>query len=97
MLRRCASSGVGAWCGGMLETGIGRAALIALAAQDGWTLPGDLSATDRFFDRDLTMERFEIENGALRVPDAPGLGVTPDPAALRAFTVRTLDSRHQLS
>lgn len=63
------------WCGGMLETGIGRAANVALAALPGFTLPGDTSASDRYFAEDLT-EPFELVDGRLRVPDGAGLGVT---------------------
>jgi O-succinylbenzoate synthase len=70
----CAARGVPVWCGGMLETGIGRAANLALAALPGFTLPGDVSASDRYFHRDIT-EPFVLEDGRLRVPAGPGLGV----------------------
>ena len=50
----CRSHGVPVWCGGMLETGLGRAANVALAALPGFTLPGDVSASDRYFHRDIT-------------------------------------------
>ena len=65
------------WIGGMLETGVGRAANVALASLPGVTLPGDTSGSDRYFDRDLT-EPFVVEaDGTMRVPDGPGIGVTP--------------------
>ena len=70
----CAARGVPVWCGGMLETGIGRAANLALAALPNFTLPGDTSASDRYFRPDIT-EPFVLENGRLRVPTGPGLGV----------------------
>jgi O-succinylbenzoate synthase len=71
------SEGIPVWCGGMLETGIGRAANLALAALPGFTLPGDTSASDRYFERDLT-EPFVLEpDGTMKVPDGPGLGVEP--------------------
>jgi o-succinylbenzoate synthase len=71
------AAGVPLWCGGMLETGIGRAANVALAALPGFTLPGDTSASERYFDRDLT-EPFVVQpDGTMAVPDGPGLGVTP--------------------
>ena len=70
----CAARGVPVWCGGMLETGIGRAANLALAALPDFTLPGDVSASDRYFHRDIT-EPFVLEDGRLRVPAGPGLGV----------------------
>jgi len=81
----CRDRRVAVWCGGMLETGLGRAANLALAALPGFTLPGDLSASDRYFDRDLT-EPFVIEDGHLRVPDGPGVGAVPDRDALRDLT-----------
>lgn len=81
----CGARGVAVWCGGMLETGLGRAANLALAALPGFTLPGDLSASDRYWRRDLT-EPFVLENGHLRVPGGPGLGVRPDPGYLDELT-----------
>lgn len=78
----CAAHGVPVWCGGMLETGLGRAANLALAAMPGFTLPGDVSASDRFFKTDIT-EPFVLQNGGLRVPSGPGLGVTPSEELLR--------------
>jgi len=83
-------AGVPLWCGGMLETGIGRAANVALASLPGFTLPGDTSASDRYFDRDLT-EPFVVDaDGTMRVPDGPGIGVTPLPDALENATVDRL-------
>ncbi len=81
----CLAAGVAVWCGGMLETGLGRAANLALAALPGFTLPGDLSGSARYFSRDLT-DPFVPQDGRLRVPTAPGLGVQPIPAALRDLT-----------
>lgn len=72
----CVAHGVPAWCGGMLETGFGRAANLAIAALPGCTLPGDVSASSRYYRRDIT-EPFQIENGLMRVPTGPGLGVQP--------------------
>jgi o-succinylbenzoate synthase len=81
----CAANGVPVWCGGMLETGLGRAANVALAALPNFTLPGDTSASDRYFHRDLT-EPFVLADGRLRVPEGPGLGVSPIPGLLEGFT-----------
>ena len=68
------------WCGGMLETGVGRAANVALAALPGFTLPGDTSASDRYYAEDLVEEPFVLGSGVhagqLRVPTGPGTGVT---------------------
>ncbi len=80
-----AAHGVAVWCGGMLETGIGRAANAALAALPGFTLPGDISASDRFYRTDIT-EPFVIHDGHLTVPTGPGLGVTPIPEILEQVT-----------
>jgi len=63
------------WCGGMLETGLGRAANLALAALPNFTLAGDISASARYFAEDIT-EPFALEDGRIAVPTAPGLGVT---------------------
>jgi O-succinylbenzoate synthase len=81
----CVATGVPAWVGGMLDTGLGRAGNVALAALPGFTLPGDLSASARWFDEDLT-EPFVLEDGYLRVPTGPGLGVEPLPHVLAART-----------
>lgn len=88
----CVAHGVPVWCGGMLETGLGRAANVALAALPGFTLPGDISASNRFYTQDLT-EPFVLENGGLAVPTGPGLGVAPLPDRLKEFTVSALDVR----
>ncbi|MCX6502535.1 MAG: o-succinylbenzoate synthase [Microbacterium sp.] len=83
----CRDAGIPVWCGGMLETGIGRAANAALAALPGFTLPGDVSASDRFYHRDIVTEPAVLEDGHVRVPTGPGLGVEIDPLALEEFTV----------
>ena len=76
------------WCGGMLETGIGRAANLALASLPGFTLPGDISASSRYFEEDLT-DPFEVApDGTMAVPDGPGIGVEPHTGRLEAATVR---------
>ena len=84
----CAAHGVPVWCGGMLETGLGRAANVALAALPGCTLPGDTSASDRYYAADIT-EPFVLDAGHLPVPAGSGIGVTPVPDALDAVTVAT--------
>lgn len=84
----CVGNGVAALAGGMLETGVGRAALLAVAALPGFTLTGDCSASERFFgvDGDIT-EPFVIDNRTLRVPTGPGLGVEPIPDRLACCTI----------
>lgn len=81
----CAGHGVPVWCGGMLETGIGRAANVALASLPNFTLPGDTSASGRYWETDIT-EPFVLEDGRIRVPTGPGLGVEPIPEILEKVT-----------
>jgi len=84
----CVARGVPAWCGGMLETGIGRAANVALASLPGFTLPGDLSASNRYFARDVITEPFALApDGTMAVPTGPGLGVEIDLDYLDAVTL----------
>ncbi len=89
----CQAAGVAVWCGGMLETGLGRAANVALAALPGFTLPGDTSGSDRYFAPDIT-EPFVLEDGQLRVPKGPGLGVWPL-ADVLATTTRSVEMVRQ--
>ncbi|MYU06010.1 o-succinylbenzoate synthase [Streptomyces sp. SID8366] len=77
--------GIPVWCGGMLETGIGRAANVALAALPGFTLPGDTSGSHRYFATDVT-EPFVLNDGHLDVLTGPGLGVQPLPDFLDEVT-----------
>lgn len=85
----CARTGTPLWIGGMLETGLGRAANVAVAALPAVTLPGDTSASDRYFATDLT-EPFVLVDGHLAVPTGPGLGRTPDDAVLTDVTSRSV-------
>lgn len=84
-----AALNVPVWCGGMLETGIGRAANLALASLPGFTLPGDISASNRYYAEDIT-EPFTLTDGQISVPEGPGLGVTIRQDVLEeALTSRT--------
>ena len=87
-----AAHGVPVWCGGMLETGIGRAANVALAALPNFALPGDTSASDRYYAHDLTAP-FVLDNGHLRVPTGPGIGVEVLPDRLDEVTRSRQDIR----
>jgi len=82
----CLNRGVPVWCGGMVETGIGRAANAALAALPGFTLPGDISAASRFYRRDIVRDPITVEDGQVRVPDAPGMGFELDHEFLDSIT-----------
>ena len=81
----CVNEGIPVWCGGMLETGIGRAANVALAALPGFTLPGDTSASSRFYRQDIT-EPFVMQDGFLEVPQGLGIGRVPDADYLESIT-----------
>ena len=81
----CAEHGLAVWMGGMLETGIGRAGNVAMAAMPNFTLPGDTSASDRYYRRDITAP-FELREGRLDVPAGPGLGVEVDVEFLDSIT-----------
>jgi O-succinylbenzoate synthase len=77
---RCSAAGVDAWCGGMLETGVGRAANLALAALGPFTLPGDLSASHRFWAEDIVTAAVTLDaDGMIAVPHGPGIGVEVRP------------------
>jgi O-succinylbenzoate synthase len=83
----CRARNIPVWCGGMLETGVGRASNLAIASLPGFVLPGDISASDRYYHRDITNERFVLnDDSTITVPDKPGLGVTIDDEALKQFT-----------
>ena len=85
----CARHGMPVWCGGMLESGIGRAYNVALASLPNFTMPGDLSPSDRYWERDVVHPAWTMEDGLVRVPRAePGIGVTPDAEMIDALTVR---------
>ncbi|MCQ3937331.1 MAG: o-succinylbenzoate synthase [Chloroflexi bacterium] len=84
----CRQHSMPVWCGGMLETGIGRASNLALASMPNFTLPGDVSASDRYYQRDITNERFTLNaDSTIDVPNQPGLGVTLNEAALKTYTL----------
>ena len=83
----CVQQSIPLWCGGMLETGLGRAANVALAAMSGFTLPGDLSASARFYGTDIVTEPIVVEHGSIAVPSGVGFGVELDPDVIARFRV----------
>jgi o-succinylbenzoate synthase len=84
----CRARNVPVWCGGMLETGVGRASNLAIASLPGFVLPGDISASDRYYQRDITNERFVLnEDSTIDVPKGHGLGITIDENVLKQFTL----------
>lgn len=86
--RLCRDAGVPLWCGGMLETGIGRGYNVALASLPGFTLPGDLSPSARYWERDVVVPEWTMDRGWVAVPAAPGLGVAVERDRVEDLTVR---------
>lgn len=87
----CLRQQVPVWCGGMLETGVGRASNLALASLPGFILPGDISASDRYYLEDITQESFTLNpDSTIDVPDSPGLGIHLNQQALDRVTLRTV-------
>lgn len=84
----CLDRGVPVWCGGMLESGVGRAHNLALASLPGFTLPGDISASRRYWERDVVDPEFEMRGGTMTVPDGPGIGVRVREEDFPALTTR---------
>ena len=83
----CAAREIPVWCGGMLESGIGRAHNIALASLPGFTLPGDISASSRYFERDIISPAVNVApDGTVAVPDRPGLGFDIDLDFIKRLT-----------
>jgi O-succinylbenzoate synthase len=86
----CKESGIPVWCGGMLESGIGRAHNIAMSTLPGFTLPGDVSASSRYWDEDIIQPEVEVsKEGTIRVPTAPGIGYEVRRDRVEALTVRS--------
>jgi o-succinylbenzoate synthase len=86
----CYEREVPVWCGGMLETGIGRASNLAIASLPGFKLPGDISGSDRYYAEDLAEPLFHLNpDSSIDVPQGPGLGVTLLNDRLKKFTIRT--------
>jgi O-succinylbenzoate synthase len=86
----CENAAIPVWCGGMLEAGIGRAHNIALATMPNFTLPGDVSATSRYWKRDIIVPPVEITpNGTIAIRNEPGFGYEIDHDFLNSITTRT--------
>ena len=83
------AAGIPVWCGGMLEAGIGRAHNIALATLPNFVLPGDVSASKRYWKQDIIQPAVETTpRGTIELRDAPGFGYELDPDYIRSITVR---------
>ncbi|MBX5477039.1 MAG: o-succinylbenzoate synthase [Clostridia bacterium] len=90
----CRAAGVPVWCGGMLESGIGRAHNIAIASLPGFTLPGDTSGSDRYWDEDIIDPPVTVRpDGTIPLPTAPGLGFEPKWDLIKRLTEQTVEIR----
>jgi O-succinylbenzoate synthase len=90
----CRGHGVPVWCGGMLESGVGRAYNVALASLPGFVLPGDVSPSARYWDRDVVTPEWTMEDGMVRVPlERPGIGVDVDVERVLSLTVSSTELR----
>ena len=95
----CRANGIPVWCGGMLESGIGRAHNIALSTLPNFTLPGDVSASKRYWKQDIVVPPVEVSpRGTIAISDRPGFGYDLDRDLLERLTVRSkIVSREALS
>jgi O-succinylbenzoate synthase len=88
----CQEKGIRVWCGGLLESGIGRAHNVAMASLPNFTLPGDISASDRYWHEDIVDPPFVLNpDGTMDVPAGPGLGVKVVSTRLKAVSAQTAD------
>jgi O-succinylbenzoate synthase len=87
MQEACRKRGIPVWCGGMLESGIGRAHNIAMSTLPGFSLPGDVSASQRYWNEDIIEPAVEVtQEGTIRVPKTPGLGYSVMRDRVEQFT-----------
>ncbi|MCA0984476.1 o-succinylbenzoate synthase [Halobacillus yeomjeoni] len=91
----CTSHGVEVWCGGMVESGISKAHNLALASLENFTIPGDLSGSTRYFERDIIKPGIEVVKGQIEVPEGPGIGVEVDTSYLEDVTIEKVSKRIQ--
>lgn len=82
----CYANGIPVWCGGMFEAGVGRAQSLAISTLPGFTLPGDVAGSDRYWDKDIIKPVVTVKNGVVELPRIPGIGYDIDYQALDAYT-----------
>ncbi|WML30379.1 o-succinylbenzoate synthase [Neobacillus sp. OS1-32] len=85
----CVEQEIPVWCGGMIEFGISRAHNIALASLQGFSIPGDISASSRFWEEDIILPEVSVENGVIQVPNSPGIGFAINEKRLKETTIAT--------
>jgi o-succinylbenzoate synthase len=83
----CYSKGIPVWAGGMIEFGISRAHNIALASLPGFTIPGDISGSDRYWEQDIIDPEIKVENGMVKMPKSPGIGLELNRKRMKEVTV----------
>jgi O-succinylbenzoate synthase len=87
--RYCLEKSIPVWCGGMLETGIGRAHNIALSTLPGFSLPGDVSASKRYWKQDIIEPEVTVDkNGRIKAPAGPGIGYEVNQSLIDKLTLR---------
>lgn len=89
----CQANGIPVWCGGMHEFGVGRAANVAIASLPGFSIPGDISGSDKYYAEDLVDPVISAPNGAIAVPTGPGLGFALNEPLVRRYAERSLTLR----
>jgi O-succinylbenzoate synthase len=86
----CHAQEVPVWCGGMHEYGVGRAANLAVSSLPGFSLPGDVSGSDKYYAQDIVDPPIRAVRGAIAVPRQPGIGYTPNEERIHHYAIRTL-------
>ncbi|WP_040226891.1 o-succinylbenzoate synthase [Bhargavaea cecembensis] len=97
----CMEKGIDVWCGGMLETGVGRAHNIQMTTLPNFTIPGDTAPSSHYWKEDIVTPEIEMEDGLIQVPDGVGIGYEIDPEKLAKVTqsvemIRSTKSRHPI-
>ncbi|WP_107943198.1 o-succinylbenzoate synthase [Metasolibacillus sp. FSL H7-0170] len=83
----CATAGIPVWCGGMLESGVGRAHNVALTALSNFTLPGDTASSSRYWEKDIIEPEVVAENGYIQIPQTVGIGYEVNRETVDAYTI----------
>ncbi|AXH99798.1 o-succinylbenzoate synthase [Sporosarcina sp. PTS2304] len=86
----CMEHNIPVWCGGMLESGIGRAHNVALTTLPNFILPGDTAGSSRYWEEDIIKPEVVVDNGYITVPSAYGIGYEPNMEAMNKFTVKEM-------
>ncbi|WP_245639500.1 o-succinylbenzoate synthase [Viridibacillus arvi] len=95
----CLEKGIPVWCGGMLESGIGRAHNIALTSLSQFVLPGDTASSNRYWEKDIIEPEVTVKNGMITIPDSPGIGYEINREVLELYRVeiKTVTKNNKIS